>query len=227
MECHILNLGAGVQSTTLYLMFMQGVLTPQIDYAIFADTGEEPEAVYRHLAWLQSLNGPEILVRSKGKLGDHLLTGQDSTGQRFASIPAYTLRPDGTEGKVRRQCSSEYKIEVIERCIRREILGLQAGRRVPKSITLTQYIGISLDEAGRARRIDENHRKNRSAVHRQVSPDRAIHDPGELPGVADPIRQRATRDAPIRLRVLSVPLRLRMGPDQAGRRGGLGAIRRD
>ena len=46
-ELHILNLGAGVQSTTLYLMFMRGDIKPQIDYAIFADTGEEPEAVYR------------------------------------------------------------------------------------------------------------------------------------------------------------------------------------
>jgi hypothetical protein len=55
-ELHILNLGAGVQSTTLYLMFMRRVLQPQIDYAIFADTGEEPTPVYRHLEWLQSLN---------------------------------------------------------------------------------------------------------------------------------------------------------------------------
>ncbi len=72
-ELHILNLGAGVQSRTLYLMFLRGDLTPQIDYAIFADTGEEPMPVYRHLEWLQSLNGPHILVRSIGRLGEQKL----------------------------------------------------------------------------------------------------------------------------------------------------------
>ncbi len=49
---HILNLGAGVQSTALYLMFCRGDIEPTIDYAIFADTGEEPQAVYAHLEWL-------------------------------------------------------------------------------------------------------------------------------------------------------------------------------
>lgn len=48
----ILNLGAGVQSTTIFLMAHEGEL-PMIDYAIFADTQEEPKAVYDHLAWLR------------------------------------------------------------------------------------------------------------------------------------------------------------------------------
>lgn len=153
-EFHILNLGAGVQSTALYLMFMRGDIKPQIDCAIFADTQDEPEAVYRHLEWLQSLNGPPILVRTKGRLSDDLMKGQNSTGQRSASIPAFTLRPDGTEGKVRRQCSMEYKIVVIQQTIRREICGAEPGRS-PRGVKVHQYIGISLDEAGRSRRIKD------------------------------------------------------------------------
>lgn len=39
-EFHILNLGAGVQSTALYLMSMRGE-APKFDCAIFADTQEE------------------------------------------------------------------------------------------------------------------------------------------------------------------------------------------
>ncbi len=155
-EFHILNLGAGVQSTALYLMFMRGEIKPMIDCAIFADTQDEPAAVYRHLEWLQSLNGPPIMVRTKGKLSVHLSTGQNSTGQRFASIPAYTLRPDGSEGKTRRQCSREYKIEVVEKAIRRELLLMRPGQRVPKDVSVRQYYGISLDESGRARRIQGN-----------------------------------------------------------------------
>jgi hypothetical protein len=127
-------------------------LTPAIDYAVFADTGDEPDAVYRHLEWLHSLNGPPILVRTKGTISAQLMRGRNSTGHRFVSIPAFTLRPDGTEGKVRRQCSSEYKIDVILRTIRREICHAPP-KQAPRGVMVQQYVGISLDEAGRAKRI--------------------------------------------------------------------------
>lgn len=151
---HILNLGAGVQSTTLYLMFMQGELGIELDCAIFADTGEEPKAVYRHLEWLQSLQGPPILVRSVGKLGDDLKVGRNSTGGRFASIPAHTAATEGSDERAmtRRQCSKEYKIEVIEKTIRYEVLWLKRRQRLPKN-EMTQYVGISVDEAGRFERL--------------------------------------------------------------------------
>jgi hypothetical protein len=153
---HVLNLGAGVQSTTLYLMFLRGELDVQIDCAIFADTGEEPVAVYEHVKWLESLGGPPILIRGKGsRLGDDLSRGENSTGQRFAAIPAFTMLPDTEEaGITRRQCSSEYKIDVIEQTIRRELCGLQPGRAIPKKLfTVHQYVGISVDEAGRFTRM--------------------------------------------------------------------------
>ena len=50
----VLSLGAGVQSTTMALMAAVGELQPMPDCAIFADTQDEPAAVYRHLAWLMS-----------------------------------------------------------------------------------------------------------------------------------------------------------------------------
>jgi hypothetical protein len=154
---NVLNLGAGVQSTTLYLMYLRGLIEPAIDCAVFADTGEEPDAVYQHLEWMKSLKGPEIFVRSVGsRLGDDLQTGSNSTGQRFASIPAFTAAIEGVKaGMVRRQCTKEYKIEVIERFIRREMLGLQKGQRTPGTVLVQQVYGISLDEAGRAARIRE------------------------------------------------------------------------
>jgi hypothetical protein len=45
MTFRLLNLGAGVQSTALYLMYLIGEITPGIDCAIFTDTGEEPRGV--------------------------------------------------------------------------------------------------------------------------------------------------------------------------------------
>jgi hypothetical protein len=160
---NILSLGAGVQSTTLYLMYCKGgFLDHTIDAAIFADTGDEPKAVYRHLEWLQSLNGPPILIRAKGRLSDDLMRGENPTRQRFASIPAFTVAVGESAGKIRRQCSKEYKIDVIERTVRRDILGLEQRQRIPKHVKVTQIIGISLDEAGRAMRIERNKREKRS-----------------------------------------------------------------
>jgi hypothetical protein len=130
-QLHVLNLGAGVQSTTLYLMFARGHMPVPLDCAIFADTGDEPAAVYRHLEWLKSLHGPPILVRSRGVLSADLMRGENSRGKRFASIPAYTMIPGSEEeGRTRRQCSAEYKVEVIERSIRREVVGLEPRQRV-------------------------------------------------------------------------------------------------
>lgn len=166
----VLSLGAGVQSTALYLMFHRGQITPQLDCAVFADTQDEPGAeqrrlglpdpegsVYAHLDWLIALNGPSILVRTRGCLSGDLMRGENSTRQRFASIPAFTLRPDGKEGKTRRQCSKEYKTEIIGRTIRRDVCGALPGRAVPKSITVVQYIGISADETARATRVMRTH----------------------------------------------------------------------
>ena len=153
-------------------MFLAGEIQPGIDCAVFADTGEEPQPVYEHLRWLQSLGGPPILVRSVGRLGNDLLQGRNSTGGRFASIPAYTAESEGAKGGiVRRQCTKEYKIEVIERAIRREILGLQPGQRVPKDVAVVQIYGISLDEAGRSIRIRE-----RLAERRWITPEFPLID---------------------------------------------------
>ena len=106
----VLNLGAGVQSTRLYLGSMEGDFQ-RFDVAIFADTGEEPAAVYEHLAWMQSLGGPQILIRSAGsRLGEDLKTGRRPTGQsqaRFAAIPAFTIIEGGEVGITKRQCSKE------------------------------------------------------------------------------------------------------------------------
>lgn len=194
-EYHILNLGAGVQSTTLYLMFMRGEIRPQIDCAIFADTQEEPAAVYRHLRWLQSLGGPEIIVRTKGKLGDDLARGVNSTGQRFAAVPCFTT--DGaTVGQMRRQCSKEYKTEVIERAIRRDVLGLEPRRRAPKGVTIHQYMGISLDEAGRARRISEMFKRTRKrAILHFPLIERFMTRPDCLTYLADKVPHQTPRSA--------------------------------
>lgn len=104
-------------------------------------------------------------MRSAGKLGDDLRHGRNTTGGRFAAIPCFTTTGDGGEpGRTRRQCSKEYKTEVIERTIRREVLGLRPRQRAPKDVAVYQYFGISWDERSRASRIWERFHVEKSTT---------------------------------------------------------------
>lgn len=155
----ILNLGAGVQSTTLALMSHTGEIA-KYDYAIFADVQAEPKAVYTHLQWLISHVSFPVLVRTRGSLIENLKNGVNADGQRYCSIPAYTGEYGRPLGITRRQCTSEYKIKVVEKTIRREILELMPGQRIPKSIDITQSFGLSYDEQARIFKVQRNHQKN-------------------------------------------------------------------
>lgn len=166
-----MNLGAGVQSTALYLLACEEELT--FDCAIFADTQDEPQGVYRHLDWLKGQPGPPIWVRSRGCLGDNLVNGVNATGQRFVSIPAFVAEDHETRprfcagvkaGMVRRQCTREYKIEVCERAIRYELIGLKPRQRMPKDRLVYQYFGITTDERQRAERAKKRFDKVKWAV---------------------------------------------------------------
>ena len=159
-EKHILNLGAGVQSTTLFLMSIAGEVH-KFDYAIFADTQEEPDDVYRHLEWLESLGGPPILRCTAGRLGDALDKGTDANGNgrtdggHYISIPAFTKHPDGRMGAVQRQCTKDFKVVPIEQAIRQRVFGAAPGKGIPKDSVCVQYMGLSFDEPKRVIRVKE------------------------------------------------------------------------
>lgn len=152
-----LSLGAGVQSSTLALMAAHGLVDPMPDCAIFADTGWEPEAVYDHLAWLSygRLPFPIYVVKQGDLRSDQIVSfvngREGDNGERQVSLPYY-VKANGQEreGAIRRQCTSEYKINPIEKKIR-ELLGLKHRQRWPKERAVVQYYGISLDEIQRCK----------------------------------------------------------------------------
>lgn len=145
----ILNLGAGVQSTVVALMAKTGEIEP-VDYAIFADTQSEPVSVYKHLDWLISELPFPVLVRSRGNLFDDLVSGR---GQMRASIPAFTGPEGKNTGILRRLCTGDYKIKVIEKTIRYEILGLKPRQKLPIDRPVTQIFGLSHDEPSRVAKV--------------------------------------------------------------------------
>lgn len=158
----ILSLGAGVQSTTVLLMSCKGEL-PKLDCAIFADTGWEPKSVYDHFDWLKPYSesqGIPVHIVKAGDLRADALVSQvrgklnkedGKVTSRWASIPMFTLSPEGKKGMIRRQCTSEYKIFPVEKFIKREILGLKPRQRAPKEPVVELWMGISSDEKQRAR----------------------------------------------------------------------------
>jgi hypothetical protein len=141
----VLSLGAGVQSTTLLRMTIAGELEPA-DHAIFADTGWEPPAVYRHLEQLKKEcenAGLPLHIVSKGNIRNDAL----DPDQRFASMPLHLLKANGDNAISRRQCTSEYKIAPLL-AKQRELAFLKPRQRCNEH-RITTIIGISFDELQR------------------------------------------------------------------------------
>lgn len=168
----LLSLGAGRQSTALFILGCEGKLLPKLDGAVFADTKWEPRHVMTHLANLQQFgeeHGVPVYLASKGSLPEDVLDPRV-----FATIPSWTkpkpwelvpvefgacpaclsaqvsyapsggtlwldeaeacpdcdgtrlvpvrwekrLRRKGEPGRIKRQCTPKYKIEVINSQVR-------------------------------------------------------------------------------------------------------------
>lgn len=153
-----LSLGAGVQSTTLLMLAAEGRIGP-LDAAIFADTGWEPAAVYEHLDRLErEIAQPAGIPIHRVSVGNIRNDALDPE-HRFASMPLYVKNQDGGDGMIRRQCTGEYKLKPIKRRVR-EMLGVPHPTPVPKGMFVETWIGISVDEVGRAKDSDVGYMRN-------------------------------------------------------------------
>lgn len=142
----IISLGLGVQSTALYIQSSTGEL-PRADLAIFADTGKEGSGTYAYLEFLQKWqrkNGgiPIVVCNNKNLFRDLL---HPSPGHSV-SIPAFTLGQNGKRGMLRRQCTTEYKVQVISDYIRDAVYRLPKYSRRPVTAI---WLGITTDEIER------------------------------------------------------------------------------
>ncbi len=146
---HIISLGAGVQSSTMALMAAHGEITPMPKCAIFADTQDEPKSVYVWLDWLEKQLPFPVHRVTKGRLSDGLriIQRKDGNGSYSGSqIPAFTIdNRTGKHGMMPRQCTMNFKVDVLEKEAKK-VAGITRGQ---KTIGVTQWIGISLDEVHR------------------------------------------------------------------------------
>lgn len=150
IKLRVISLGAGVQSTTMALMAAHGELEPMPDCAIFADTQSEPQGVYDHLRWLMSPNVLPFPVHivTAGSLRDQIMSASAGHTRNDGRPPLFIRNPDGSQGILNRQCTDDFKIDPIEKEVRR-LLGLKPRQHWPKEPVLEQWIGISLDEVMR------------------------------------------------------------------------------
>jgi hypothetical protein len=137
---YVLSLGAGVQSSTLALMFAKGEFEYMPDCAIFADTQAEPLEVYEWLEWLKSQLPFPLYIVSKGNLSEDILKVKTSKeGRKYIKmgIPVHTLKNDGSSGMMFRHCTFAFKINPIHKQVKK-LYGKE---------NVNMLLGISIDEA--------------------------------------------------------------------------------
>lgn len=156
----ILSCGSGMQSTALALMACENAKKPEThsavpvyDAIIFCDLGNEPEWVYKQTDFIAEacknagisfyvLDSPmyEDLTSNYGK-------------RRVVSVPFWAINEDGKKSKMPRNCTLEYKVNLITKFVRWELLGYKKGQRTrPEDIKAHEmHMGFSYEERKRCR----------------------------------------------------------------------------
>lgn len=160
----ILSFGAGMQSTALALMSCENATrsqpvwpsVPIYDHVIFCDLGMEPPWVTMQMEFTK--NACEAVG-----IPFHILDAplyQDFMKNfginRTISIPWWTLRDaDGHKSRMPRNCTIDYKVLLISKFVRWELLGYQKGQRLkPEDEKAHEmHMGFSAEEK---RRCKEN-----------------------------------------------------------------------
>jgi hypothetical protein len=143
----VLSSGLGVQSWTLMFKSAMGEL-PKLDVIIHADTSWEGEATHayakKYLPIIQATGIDYVTLSS-------LSTRHPERHKTNLLVPAIVQNKSGGLGRLNRQCTTRWKLDPVRQAIRQE---LQLKGLKPKPEAVELWIGISWDEATRARSSD-------------------------------------------------------------------------
>lgn len=158
---NILSFGAGTPSTTLALMSCENAikkrsvwpLVPIYDAVIFCDLHGETSWVYQQADFVAKNceeAGIPYYCLDADLYGDFT---RNFGRARTACIPFWTLSNEGKKGRMPRQCTYDYKIKVIERFVRYELLRYRPRERtLPLDIHAHfLHMGIMYEERQRAK----------------------------------------------------------------------------
>jgi hypothetical protein len=147
------SFGGGVQSTAILELILRkdprllAVVDRLPEVFVFADTGDEPEAVYAHVAAMRErieAAGLRFETVSKGgRLGDTVAEGR-------VDLPFWILAETGKRFPMRRACTSDWKVVQLDKFMRAEFkINTRIRKNRPKPVAT--WLGISTDEAQRTR----------------------------------------------------------------------------
>jgi hypothetical protein len=158
-----LSLGGGVQSSVMLMMAFHGELE-RPDHVLFADTGWDGDLTMDHVAWCErqciraglpfhrvtagNIREDMMIARTAHSGGNVKAADLVGRAGRYATMPLFVDTGKAVEGRIRRQCTAEYKLAPL-RAKQRELLGYQPRQRIPPA-SCEVWIGISTDEARRA-----------------------------------------------------------------------------
>lgn len=148
----VLSLGGGIQSTVMALMAEAGYFSDKPDYAVFADTGWEPNSVYDNLDWLeQQVTYPVMRVSNGRNLLEDVQSGVNAQGKPWLTLPVFLADREGREAGINwRQCTKNYKLDPIRRAVQ-SLLGVEPRKNFSSETNVEMWLGISTDEAMRVK----------------------------------------------------------------------------
>lgn len=156
-----------MQSSALHLMSCENALAkirgeppvwPQVpiyDISIFCDLGFEPPWVKKQVEFLANAGhscGVPLVILDSPLYTDFM---ENFGERRTISIPWWTIRDDGHKSKMPRNCTIDYKVELISKYVRWELLGYKKGQRLREEDKKARemHMGFSAEES---RRCKEN-----------------------------------------------------------------------
>lgn len=156
-----MSYGGGTPSTTVVLMACENKLAgrpihpsvPDYDVVLYCDLHAEPSWVARQVAFVSDAcaqAGIPFVTLDADLYGDFT---RNFGKNRVSSIPAWTIGPGGKKGKMPRQCTCDYKIAVMERYVRYELLGYKPRQRAKwwDVHAHEMHMGIMAEESRRAK----------------------------------------------------------------------------
>lgn len=157
----ILSFGAGMQSTALALMACENAkavkplypLVPVYDEVVFCDLGFEPPWVLRQVEFTRKAcewAGIPFRILDAPLYRDFM---ENFGERRTISIPWWTLGDDGHKSKMPRNCTIDYKVNLISKHVRWELLGYKKGQRLRDEDKKAHemHMGFSAEEAHRCK----------------------------------------------------------------------------
>lgn len=146
----VISLGFGVQSSRLVFGAALGEI--DVDFAVHSDTTYETESTYAYaktaVKWLLERGFPVITTKDPIETALPLIKGN------VQHVPVYNINTDGKVGRLKRQCTSNWKIKPNKRAISAvmEYLGISKTEGIIHSL-----LGISKDEWTRASSAKEKY----------------------------------------------------------------------